>query len=44
MLPTVIAHRDVRDNLLQDRLPFHKFLVLGFCGLKIGAKFLHCKL
>lgn len=26
---TIITHRDVRDNLLQDGLSFNKFLVLG---------------
>ena len=37
---TIIAHGDIRNNLLQDRLPLRKLLVLGLRRLQLGAEFL----
>lgn len=39
-IPTVIAHSDIGDNLLQDCLALHVFLVLRLCCLQLGAEFL----
>ena len=33
MLPTVIAHGNVRDDLLQYSFSLHELLVLGLCRL-----------
>lgn len=37
---TVVAHSYVCNNLLENRSSFLEFLVLCFCSLKLGAKFL----
>ena len=37
---TVIPHSDIRDDLLQHRLPFRELLVLRFRRLQFRAKLL----
>lgn len=37
---TVVAHGYVCDDLLKNRPSLLEFLVLCFCSLKLGAKFL----
>ena len=39
-LLTVIAHRNVCDDLLKHRLAFRELLVLALRGLQLGAEFL----
>jgi hypothetical protein len=40
VVPTVIAHGDIRNNLLQHGFALDELLVLGFCSLQFCAKFL----
>ena len=40
---TVVAHRDVRHNLLESSLPLDKLFVLRFCSLKFSTKFLNAE-
>jgi len=39
-LPTIISHRYIGDNFLQDGFPLDKLLVFRLCRLEICAKFL----
>ena len=39
-LPTIISHRYIGDNFLQDNFPLDKLLVFRLCRLEICAKFL----
>jgi hypothetical protein len=40
MAPTVIAHSDVRNDLLQDSLPFRELLVLALGREQLRSKLL----
>lgn len=40
LVPTVIAHSNIRYNFLQNCLPFHEFFVLCLSRLQFCSKFL----
>ena len=39
-MPTIVAHGNVSNNFLQDRLPLLKLLVLCLSGMKFCSKLL----